>query len=208
MKALIFAAGERPSSELIKSRKADYIIAADGACAYLREEGIVPDYLIGDFDSSKEEDVEFMREKGAKIIFLPVEKDDTDSLVAIKKAMELGCSEGEMLGFSGGRLDHTLANILSMLWAFRNGFKLTLVSNNEKISAFEGKQKIDAKAGDTLSLFAFEDAYIEKSEGLKYIPDGITLNSFAPIGVSNVALKDFPSVTSKGIVMVSVLNKA
>ena len=114
-RCFIFAAGtfyglrERPAS-------GDFVIAADAGYRVCQSLGIVPDLLLGDFDSM-EQPPDF-----PNIHRSPVEKDDTDTMLAIKTALEKGCDTVYIYGGTGGkRLDHTLANLQSLLYLRRRG---------------------------------------------------------------------------------------
>ena len=104
-RCFIFAAGtffglrETPAPD-------DLIIAADAGYRTCQNIGITPNILLGDFDSMP------APETTAHTIHLPVEKDDTDTLAAVRVALEHGCEEVHIYGGTGGsRLDHTLANL-------------------------------------------------------------------------------------------------
>ena len=109
-RSFIFAAGtfyglrERPAP-------GDFVIAADAGYRVCRQAGIVPDLLLGDFDSMDQP------EDFANIHRSPVEKDDTDTMLAVKTALEQGCDTVYIYGGTGGkRLDHTLANLQTLLF--------------------------------------------------------------------------------------------
>ena len=114
-RCFIFAAGtfyglrRRPEA-------GDFVIAADAGYRTCRALGIVPDLLLGDFDSM-DQPTDF-----AYVERVPVEKDDTDTMLAIKTALDKGCKEIYLYGGTGGkRLDHTLANLQSLLYLRRRG---------------------------------------------------------------------------------------
>ena len=110
----IFGAGQ--DVELVRRPEpGDYVIAADGGYLACKRRGIVPDLLLGDFDSM-EEPADF-----PKVLRLPVEKDDTDTFLAAKYALERGCRAFHIYGGTGGRLDHTLANLQLLVWLSRRG---------------------------------------------------------------------------------------
>ena len=103
-RCFIFAAGtfyglrERPGDP------GDFIIAADGGYRVCLREKVTPHLLLGDFDSI-EPPADF-----GHVRRLPVEKDDTDTLAAVKTGLEQGCTDFFIYGGTGGkRLDHTLA---------------------------------------------------------------------------------------------------
>ena len=93
-------------------RKNGIIIAADRGYKLAEELGIIPDVFVGDFDSFDgdiPESVEIHRS-------IP-EKDDTDTMLAVKLAIEKGCTNILLLGGMGGRFDHTFANIQTLVYA-------------------------------------------------------------------------------------------
>lgn len=162
-----------------KVNAGDLVIAADGGFASAEKCGLVPDYIIGDFDSSAKP------LKAKNITVLPAEKDTTDMLEAIKIGAEKGCTIFHIYGGTGGRLDHTIANIQLLkyfsgarLYFYGNGFVLTAVTN--------GKISLPQKNGGYVSVFSLSDI----SEGvslknLKYELENYTLKSNFPLGVSN-----------------------
>ena len=112
-RCVIFGGGEIADLRYAQSllREDDYIICADRGYAYCVSMGVVPDLVLGDFDSyngSLPQNCELLR--------YPVEKDDTDTMLAVKEAIRRGYHEIMMLGMLGGRLDHTLANIQTVVF--------------------------------------------------------------------------------------------
>lgn len=86
-------------------REGDFIIAADKGLLYLQNLGITPNLVIGDFDSLGH------TPNGRNIIVLPCEKNDTDMGAAVAEGVMRGYKNFILYGASGGRADHTLANI-------------------------------------------------------------------------------------------------
>jgi len=95
----------------------DTVIAADGGWRICREEGIVPDLLLGDFDS-----LHTVPDFG-HIRRVPVEKDDTDMMLAIKEGLARGETDFRLYGGVGGRTDHTIANLQGLLYLAERGAK-------------------------------------------------------------------------------------
>lgn len=164
----------------------DFCIAADGGLEYLMKIGKTPDLLIGDLDSL-----------GVKVPCgpfrirkLPVEKDDTDMLAAIKEGLELGYRDFELYGALGGRLDHTIANVQCLLYLLNRGAKGILVGDNMTIRLIRDEaislRSDDYETGRKISVFAFGgDAYGVTEKGLRYsVSNGMIRQEF-PIGVSN-----------------------
>lgn len=103
----LFGAGEETPLPSLPG-EGDVVIAADGGLSLCRRLGIVPALTVGDFDSLGNVP------EGENILRLPVEKDDTDMQVAARKGLEMGCDTFYLLGGTGGRADHTLANLQLM----------------------------------------------------------------------------------------------
>lgn len=123
-RCFIFAAGTFYGLRRKPEEPEDLVIAADAGYRTCRELGIVPDLLLGDFDSMEQP------EDFANIHRSPVEKDDTDTMLAVKTGLEQGCGEFYLYGGTGGRrLDHTLANLQTLLYLRRRGARGYLYDN-------------------------------------------------------------------------------
>lgn len=165
-------------------RKEDYLIAADGGYNHLREIGIVPDLLIGDMDSLEQE----CTENGIQIKRLPVEKDDTDMLAAIKEGLASGCREFFIYGALGGeRMDHSLANIQCLLYLYNHGAKGILYGVHDRIELLcNDRISYPSSMKGIFSIFAFGgDAKGVTERGLKYSLEDATVKMEFPIGISN-----------------------
>ena len=160
--------------------KDDYILAADGGLAHLQKLGIEPNGIIGDFDSLG------YVPQNAQVF--PVEKDDTDSMLAVRKGLELGYQEFILYGaLDGPRLDHTIANLQTLLFLERRGAKGTLVGLKYLITTVkDGVMKLPKAEEGIVSVFCLgEKAKGVTIRGLQYELDNGTLESSFPLGVSN-----------------------
>ena len=96
------------------------MIAVDGGYDTCRKYDIVPDLIVGDFDSVQESDMpqiaEIAKIAPDHVVVLPTEKDDTDMLAAIRIGLGEGCQEFRIYGGMGGRLEHTLANLQCLIY--------------------------------------------------------------------------------------------
>ncbi len=164
----------------------DYVIAADKGYEYARNLGIKPDLLLGDFDSFKLNcEVESL---GIKIERYPVEKDDTDTAIALKKAIELGYSEIYLYGASGGeRIDHTLANISLLAYGVKNGVRVYMFDKKNCMTMIHnGTICFDESCKGNLSVFAFGGvANGVTISNLKYELTNSCLLPEIALGVSN-----------------------
>ncbi len=107
----------------------DLVIAADAG--YKQLGGIKPHLVVGDFDS-----LGFVPREET-VVELPVRKDDTDALFAVKLGLSRGFRRFVLLGSVGGRLDHTLANIQALAYLTTRGARGVLVGEREKITMLQ-----------------------------------------------------------------------
>ena len=167
-----------------KCEKEDYVIAADGGYNHLKKLGVIPDLLIGDMDSIKQE----YDNSKIDIKKLPREKDDTDMLAAIKEGLAAGCKEFAIFGALGGeRMDHSIANIQCLLYLHNHGAKGVLYGVNDRIELLcNDKIYYPATMKGMLSVFAFGgDAKGVNEQGLKYLLQDAVVKMEFPIGISN-----------------------
>lgn len=158
----------------------DYIIAADGGLVHMQTAGITPNEILGDFDS--------LGYTPDNATVFPVEKDDTDAMLAVRRGLELGYREFVLYGaLDGPRLDHTLANLQVLEFLARNGAKGTLVGNDHIVTLVkDGALQFPAKAEGVVSVFCLgQDATGVSVRGLQYTIENSTLTAGFPLGVSN-----------------------
>lgn len=161
----------------------DYIICADGGYHLAREAGMKPQVLIGDFDSW----IGGPPEGGCQVYRMPREKDDTDTMLCIKHAINSGFQEIIVLGGIGGRFDHTAANLNSLAYGLDHGANVTIADERNLIAMTEcSRLIIPKKEGCKLSLIAYSDQCFQVNiSGVKYPLRDALLSSSFPIGVSN-----------------------
>lgn len=180
----------------------DFIIAADRGYAHCQQMNIKPSLLLGDFDSYEGEIA-----ADCPVMEYPVEKDDTDTMLAIKVALEKGFDELLLLGMCGGRLDHTIANVQSVVYAAVHGSNAVIADEDLYITALCGEQSITVpyREGFVLSVFSHSDVCRGVSlKNLYYPLDDAELSNIFPLGVSNHFLqgKDAQISLKKGIAVV------
>ena len=178
-KCIIFCAAEFDSLAAPLA-PADYLLAADGGLAHLQKLGLKPNGIIGDFDSLG------YVPQGAEVF--PVEKDDTDAMLAARKGLELGFREFIFYGsLDGPRLDHTIANFQTLQFLADHDATACLVGKDYIITVIRnGSISFDANAAGIFSLFCLgADAHGVTIEGLHYPLTNGTLTPGFPLGVSN-----------------------
>ena len=177
----IFAGGDT-GLRCVKVNEDDLVICADRGYASAKKLGVVPHIIVGDFDSYDGELPE-----NAEIIRSIPEKDDTDTLLAIKTAIERGADELVIYGAMGGRFDHTVANIRSLAYIYEKGCTGTIEDDDNIITVCGvGRHSFPCMDGYYFSVFAMTDELrIASMTGVKYpLSDYVMTGSF-PIGVSN-----------------------
>lgn len=200
---VIFAGGiikDTGALDIEKIKSADYIICADRGYDYARKIGVKPDLIVGDFDSYNGE-----LPKDTEIVRSVPEKDDTDTLLAVKKAVSAGCEEITLYGGLGGRFDHAFANLQTIIYAHERGCKMMIAdSDNELTAVGAGEYHLEKRDGFYLSLFSLtENAMIDKLGGVKYPLEKYNMSQGFPIGVSNEITADEAYLRiSSGIVLV------
>lgn len=157
-----------------------FVIAADGGLRHTEKLGLTPDAVLGDFDS-----LGFCPE-GANVF--PVEKDDTDAMLAVRLGLERGCGEFLLYGsLDGPRLDHTVANFQTLQFLADHSAAGYLIGNTTMVTVVKnGKITFPAGLSGTISVFCMgPDAVGVTEKGLFYGLENGTLSSGFPLGVSN-----------------------
>lgn len=160
--------------------KDDLVIAADGGLTHLSKIGISPDVILGDFDS-----LGYIPE-GAQVF--PVEKDDTDVMLAVRHGLKAGFRDFLIYGgMDGKRLDHTMANFQTLAILRRNNAHGYLIGLEQSATVISGESAVfSSGATGTLSVFCLgDDASGVSIRGLKYSLENGTLSADFPLGVSN-----------------------
>lgn len=178
-KCIIFcAAGFDTLAEPLQDE--DFIIAADGGLAHTQKLGITPQEVLGDFDS-----LGFTPE-GANVF--PVEKDDTDAMLAVRRGLSLGYRDFVLYGsLDGPRLDHTVANFQTLQYLADRDASGYLVGSTYLVTLVKnGSLLFPAGLEGTVSVFCMgKDAEGVTLEGLYYPLENGTLSAGFPLGVSN-----------------------
>ena len=182
----IFAAGSYYDDPICPN-KGDLVIAADAGFLQAKKRNIPLSLAIGDMDSLQN------APDFANAIILPSEKDDTDTLAAIRVGLEKGYRLFHIYGGTGGeRFDHTLANIQCLAFLSKKGARGYLYDKNQIITAItDGSISFLRGKSGFISVFSLDgiaEGVTEK--GLKYTLDKAQLKNDFPIGVSNRFLPD------------------
>ena len=166
----------------VQPQPGDFQIAADAGLLLCRKLGLEPNLVIGDFDSMPQPQDE-------ATVRVPVEKDDTDTMLAIREGLAHGCTEFHLYGATGGRrLDHTLANLQSLAFLRRHGARGFLYDDNFVYTVLENEAFAVPQTVPwaLLSIFNLESpAEGLTLRGVQYELTDAPLDSAFPVGVSN-----------------------
>lgn len=136
-KIVIISGGELDEKQVLSvlaQEESVYVIGVDKGMEFLYEHDIMPSYIVGDFDSVDKSVADYYRNETSVPVreFNPV-KDASDTEIAIRLAITLGCSEMVILGATGGRLDHLWANVQSLSIPFKAGIKAEILDRQNRI---------------------------------------------------------------------------
>ena len=158
----------------------DFIIAADGGLAHVQKLGITPHGILGDFDS-----LGYIPRDST---VFPVEKDDTDAMLAVRKGLELGFREFYLYGsLDGPRLDHTVANFQTLQYLADRGAVGYLIGKDYIVTVVkDGKLRFPAACTGIFSVFCMgADAEGVTIRGGKFEVENVRRTAGFPLGVSN-----------------------
>ena len=194
MEPICYIVGACPPGALcLAPGRPSLVIAADQGLRHLEAAGIAPDLIVGDFDSLG------TVPQGANVIRHPVEKDDTDMMLAVKTGLERGCRTFVLYGGLGGRLDHTYANFQTLTYLARRGAVGYLVGEDAVAAAvtagaldfperMEGWIGVVCPGGEGRGV---------EIRGLYYALHDSVLTSGFPLGASNHFTGQAASVSAR-----------
>jgi thiamine pyrophosphokinase len=190
MRAIIIAAGEAEKDSDWKRwvRAGDWIIGADGGAARALDWGVTPQVVIGDMDSLPDALHDDLEALGSCFIEHPRAKDETDLELALTYAVQQGAEEIVVLGALGGRLDHTLANLLLLALPSLEGALVRIVDGAGEVLLVGSKKMVTLQGspGDLVSLLPIGgDAFGVTTTGLAWALQNDRLRFGFSRGVSN-----------------------
>lgn len=187
---IIIGAGDLTVGQIVH-REGDYIIAVDGGLSYCSVLELEPNLIIGDFDSVNDQEKQAIalleQQIPDRVIRLKPEKDDTDMLAALKLGLDRGFRSFRIYGGTGGRLEHTLANIQCLLYLKNHGAQGYLCDGSSMIFVMKDEEvRFQPTMEGYLSLFSLgKEAKGVNIRGMKYPLENYTMTNDFPIGVSN-----------------------
>lgn len=199
----------------------DYLICSDGGANHSYNMVLVPDYVVGDFDSIDKKIFEFYNEVGVyyhhkdnkdkKVIFkkFPSKKNETDTELSILLAKDLGACKIDLFGALGGRVDHQIANINILYYIKSLGIFPRIITEDETIYIVNNEQlKIENSKDSIVSIIPLKnDALGVSLYGFEYNLDNFDIKFSSPIGISNIITEDTCEIKVKdGCLLVFVNN--
>lgn len=208
-KVLILTGGQI-EEEVIKCQlvKEQYsmIIAADHGLMIADQLNLTLDYIVGDFDSVPETLLDKYRKISTPIQTFPIEKDKTDTQIAIELALMHNATSIDLIGATGTRLDHVLANIHLLMLPMQLDINANILDTNNKIYLKKESFSIlkNEQYGNFISLLPFNGQVNGLTlKGFKYPLNSITLTSGSSLGISNQILEETAVVEfTNGILIV------
>lgn len=181
-RCVVICAGELAEQTAVRAAvtSKDFVIAADGGYLHAQRLGIHPQLIVGDFDSAPRPDFD-----GDIEVYPPI-KDDTDCMIAVEAGWQRGYREFIILGGTGGRLDHTMANIQTLCWLVEHDAQGIMMDDNHDIRVLGPGRWEFSRFEGYFSTFALLGGHMTVSEeGMYYPLDHHVMTAGVPLGVSN-----------------------
>lgn len=193
---------------LLEKKEIDKLIAVDGGANRIKKINILPDLVIGDLDSLTKKNKKYYQSQKIEIIKHPVEKDQTDSELAIDYCLNNNFQKIYLTGALGGRFDQQLANLNLLEYIVELGLEAKIISSHLEIALIKDQQKFINKKGYRLSLIA--QTKIVKGltiTGCKYDLDNEDLKRSQTRGISNLIKTDKAEVKLENGLLIYTLKK-
>lgn len=185
-------------SDVIKKGGFDVVLAVDSGMDFLYRTGILPDIIVGDFDSVDSKVLDHFRQyEHIEICALNPEKDDTDTEHAIREAIQRGADDITIIGGTGTRIDHVLGNIWLLGIGLEEGVKMQILDEHNRIRMVDKPIVLRKKEqyGKYLSLVPFSAKVTGVTlRGLKYPLSDFTMGGFNSLGISNEIMEEEASI--------------
>ena len=198
-RAVVFVNGEYEDEEFYRRLFAagDLTVAADGGAGFLLRNGLVPDVLVGDFDSLAAAQVEELAVAGARVVRHLERKDFTDGEAAVDEALTWGAQTVVLAGALSRSLDHVLGNLAVLRRVARRGCSARLAAPGLSLAvlARAGELAVPAEAGTRVSLLALSDEAVVSLRGFDYPLDHGTIAAAGCLGIGNAVAASPAAVT-------------
>lgn len=195
--------------KILEENKFETIIAADKGLEALNKINVMPNYIIGDFDSVNKTTLNQYENKNIEITYLKPEKDFTDTHMAIKLAIEKRAKHITIIGATGTRMDHTLANIHILNEALQNNVPTEIINENNRIMLINRKAKLIKNTNyKYVSIIPLTTKITGVTlKGFKYNIENTTINLGESIGVSNEQIEQEALIEIKEGIAILIYSK-
>ncbi len=210
MECVIIANGDLEyTSDIIKIIKnAQMIISSDGGARHLRMLNISPHVMIGDFDSINPDNYSFFKKKEIKILNFPLKKNHTDTELCVSYALENKASDITLLGVTGSRLDHTLANIFLLKKLAKLNIQARIINKHNEIFIVTNFIELKGKPKELLSIIPVTQNVTGVTlTGLEYPLKNASMKMGDSLGISNVFKESVVSISIKRGVLIVTRSK-
>ncbi len=193
MKGLIVSSGAIKDYELLKKivAKNDYIVCADGGVNHLLKIGKMPDIVLGDLDSIGKEELNLIKKENIKIEKFPTMKDETDTELCIDYILKKGFNDITLMGVTGTRLDHTLANVYLLKKIDSLKAKASIVDEHNIIHYVKDSIFLNKREDFFISIIPIDsDGVVVSLDGFLYPLENEYLDLASTRGISNKIIEE------------------
>lgn len=193
MKGLIVSSGNIDDYSLLYrlTNEYDYILCADGGLNHLMKISKTPDLVLGDLDSVSKSALKYIRDKKIKVIRYPVLKDKTDTELAICHMLKINCKEVALIGVTGSRLDHSIANLLMLRDLSKNRVNGKIINGKNTVYYVDDSIVLNRNEDYYVSVIPLGlEGIVVSMEGFFYPLEKEDIKFASTLGISNKIIKD------------------
>ncbi|MBU5437755.1 thiamine diphosphokinase [Tissierella sp. MSJ-40] len=197
MKGLIVSSGAISNLKRLEciAKKCDFVLCADGGANHLLKIKYKPNLVVGDLDSIDKKTLKILEEEKVPINRFPSKKDATDTELAIEYLIQKGFKDITLMGVTGTRKDHTLANVFLLKRILDNGIKGKIVDDNNIIYLIDNYLKLKYHEDTFVSIIPITDEGIVVTlQGFEYPLDKTQIDFGSTHGVSNKIVENVGQV--------------
>ncbi|MGN7357096.1 thiamine diphosphokinase [Paenibacillus sp. SAF-054] len=208
-RVVIFSGGELHPQYIKEIQPGDYVIGADKGALFLIRHGVSPELAVGDFDSISPQELAHVRSKCGRIVECdPVDKNLTDTELAFEMAIREQPDFILLIGGTGTRMDHTLANVQMLNRALQHHIGCAIMDRNNYITITGSKLEVEDRGYTYVSLLPMTPEVTGITlEGFQYPLHNATLKIGESLGISNVLLDSSGRVTVEGGLLLVIQSK-
>ena len=194
MRALILAGGDQPDPALLDAhwpgwRAAALVIAADGGARHAAPLGLPLHQVVGDFDSLSAADADELEAAGVSVTRFPINKDATDTELALRAARDAGATDIALLCTWGGRSDHAIGTLSLLAHPQVAGVSIVILDEQTRTQLLRSGASLTLRGaiGRTISITPWGGDATVSATGVRWTLDSALLIAGSTRGISNVA---------------------